>query len=357
LEGTPRERGRIHGERLRPKILSALEIWKKDLENTLGKNVEGYIRQFVEETGLVAAVKKWTPHLLEEVEGIAEGAEVDFNTIFAWNCPDEEWTYRPKDKWLYKPKPEDNRSCSSLGVSRQNEHPTYLAMNTDGPEVMNGAQVLLHIKDQDSSLESFVFTLAGVVALNGMNNQPIGSCCNTIINLNYSHNGLPVAFVHRGILEQPNLESAVKFMKEIKHASGQNYILGDKEKVVDLECSSKKVSEFVPYEGASRVYHTNHPLANDDEVPSNQKRPTPVTSIPRFELLESELKDTSRPIDLGILKSILRSHKVPTCRHEPQEPTKGMVTLGSQVMVLSDTPEYHTTNGPPCFTEYKVFKF
>lgn len=93
LEGTPRERGETHGETLKSMISEAIEAWKRDLEKSTGVNPDEYVVQFVDETDLLSAVKKWTPHLLEEGEGIGEGAKVDFKTIFAWQCADEEWWY------------------------------------------------------------------------------------------------------------------------------------------------------------------------------------------------------------------------------------------------------------------------
>jgi predicted choloylglycine hydrolase len=96
-------------------------------------------------------------------------------------------------------------------------------------------------------------------------NQPLGLCANTLLELAGSKDGLPVAFVVRGILKQPNLDKATDFIKKVKHASGQNYILGDAEKIVDLECSANKVSRYVPPEGDRRTCHANHALANDEK--------------------------------------------------------------------------------------------
>jgi predicted choloylglycine hydrolase len=348
IAGTPWERGKVHGKTLKSTILEVIDVWKDNLQKFTEINPNKYVDKFVEETGLITAAKKWSPHLLEEVKGIAEGAQVDFNTIFALQCADEEWWYRkPFEKFAIE-------RCSALGCFKQGDTPALLAQNLDSPNYEDGFQILLHIKHEGSCLESFVFTIAGVIGVNGMNNHPLGICCNTLLDLNHATDGLPVAFIVRAILEQTSLDKAIKFLHEIKHASGQNYIIGDSEKVVDFECSANKVRRFVPYEGASRVYHTNHTLINDDK--ESKMLPPTANTLNRFNFLESQLKDPSKIITVETIKAILSSHEGPICVHNTHQ-LKGACTLGSLIMSLSTSPELHLASGPPCSKEYKTFRF
>src|SRR5437899_1901651 len=119
----------------------------------------------------------------------------------------------------------------------------------------DGFQTMLHIKAEGRRPEQFVFTFAGFIAANGMNSRS---------QLRHCRDGLPVACVIRGTLERTTLNDAIKFLKQVKHASGQNYILGGGDRVGDFECSAGKVVRFTPTSDGSVVYHTNHPLANDD---------------------------------------------------------------------------------------------
>lgn len=84
LEGSPKERGRVHGETLKPMILEILERYKYLIRIILQKDSDPLIDYFLSSTNFLSAVKKWTPHLLEEIEGIAEGVGVDFKEIFAF---------------------------------------------------------------------------------------------------------------------------------------------------------------------------------------------------------------------------------------------------------------------------------
>ena len=65
-----------------------------------------------------------------------------------------------------------------------------IAQNLDMPGFYDGYQVILHIKHHDSDLESFVYTIAGVIGANGMNSHAIGICCNTLLQLDNCRDGL-----------------------------------------------------------------------------------------------------------------------------------------------------------------------
>ena len=54
------------------------------------------------------------------------------------------------------------------------------------------------------------------------------------------------------------------FLHRVKHASGQNYVVGGPAQVYSFECSANKVSRFQPPGRPGVVWHTNHPLASDD---------------------------------------------------------------------------------------------
>jgi len=367
LTGTPRERGRIHGEELRSKIKSITGEWKELLAKQHNIDPDKYLEEFVENTHFLPEIQKWTPGILEEVKGIAEGANIDYTTFYAYQLGDEEWWYgRNRRFGLVTP---GAKQCSALGVFGQEGLPTYMGQNMDIPMYTDGHQVILHVKQHDSDVESFIFTFSGYIATTGMNNKAVGVCCNTLLQLNQRTDGLPVAYIVRGILEQKSREDAVKFIHSIKHASGQNYTIGGPHEVAAYECSSHKVSRFIPYAGAQRVYHTNHPLVNDDRgiynkiletlPPERRVRRGPSNSEIRLEALEKRLKNPERKITLDIIKETLSSHddpRNPVCND--RKPGAGGLTAGCPVMELSsELPILHIAPGPPCSTPFTTLRF
>ena len=365
LTGTPRQRGQIHGETLRKEIHEVIKLWKDDLYKSHEMDPDKYLDEFIEKTNFSASIKKWTPEMLEEVKGLAEASGIDFKTMFAHQLLDEEWWYGRNRKYDI-PVPE-GKHCSSLGVYNQDGLPALVAQNMDLMGWTDGFGVLLYIKHQNSSLESFVFTYAGFIATCGMNNKSIGICCNTLLQLNHCPDGLPVAYIVRSVLEQSTYKDAERFINTIRHASGQNYIIGDLKKVASLECSANMVNRFIPYKGANRVFHTNHPLVNDDQsiykeflkrLPSEKKPKSLSNSEIRLKALEIRLKNPSKMITVETAKAALSSKDDPdnpVCKYKPKK-GKGNGQR-SLVMVLSEPPVLHLSPGPPCLTEFKTFKF
>jgi isopenicillin-N N-acyltransferase like protein len=370
LEGSARERGRIHGESLRTQIRELFEWHKDSLRDWFDVNVDEYLAELVEGSGLYRAVREYTPDLLEEVLGIAEGAAMDTRSALAWQLLDEGWWFpehlrqRPQGAGAaYR--------CSALGAMGQAGHPTLLAQNSDCFTRFDGEQTLLHIKPEGSSLETFVFTYPGVVGVYGLNSRGVGVCLNAMGSyMNYSPNGLGTFFVSRGILAHETLQSAVEFVRTVRHATGENYTIGGPDGVVAYECSANQVRRFVPASGATRAYHTNHPLVNDDvRLSASRIESLPVEkrigvdrdrldSETRFSALKNRLRETAEPVTIDTIKGILGSHDspdYPVCRHKPVGP--GVMTIACLIMALSENPELHISSGPACQTEFRTFKF
>ena len=302
-------------------------------------------------------MKKWTPDLVEEVKGLADGAGIDFDTMLVFQWIDEYWA---QGKNVVADR------CSGIGVGRRGSRPAMIAQNLDMPGFYDGYQVILHVKHHDSDLESFVYTIAGVIGANGMNSHAIGICCNTLLQLDNCRDGLPVACVVRGVLAQKTEDAAIKFLHEVKHASGQNYIIGGPERAYSFECSSHKVSRFIPEGAADLVWHTNHPLANDDYSPGyreyiqNRKNGSkgPTNSEIRLECVRHRALEHPSNLDVDAIKSILKS------QDNVQHPVSGPLldknssyTFGSMIMVLSERPELHVAPGPPHVVPYQVLRF
>ncbi len=78
LEGTPYQMGMIHGKALKPEITELIKRWKADLARTYKVPAEDFIKKFLKYTDFRPSIERWTPGLLDEVRGIADGAGVEF---------------------------------------------------------------------------------------------------------------------------------------------------------------------------------------------------------------------------------------------------------------------------------------
>jgi len=357
LAGSGYERGVQHGRQLSSEIAALVGLWKDDLRKEAKTDPDSLIRSFLGETNFMPSIKKWTPDLLDEVRGIADGAGQPFETIFAFQLVDELWVFMDKGAV---------DRCTSMGVARHGAHPAYVAQNMDLESFRDGFQLILHIAGTESIPEQFVFTSAGLIGVNGVNNRSIAITCNTLMQLSASSDGLPVAFIVRGLLVQTTGEDAVKFVNTVKHASGQNYIVGAGDRVYDFEASAGQVVEFRPVADGSIVYHTNHPLVNEDLKPWHLQRIQSQTaeqgsagnSETRLASIQKRLQRPASTIDDEVIKEALRSkdsERHPICR-TLKEGT-GTFTFGATIMTLSGTPSLQVTMGPPDVNPFVRLEF
>ena len=354
VNGAGYERGLQHGTQLKAEIGEIIAAWKANTEAVLGRDADLVLAEFFEYAEFTKAIKKWTPDLYDEIRGIADGSEQDFNQVFVLNLIDEFWV------WIDNT---TNHHCTGVGVPAADGRPTYIAQNMDLESFTDGFQVLMRIAGDGSAPEQLVLTYPGLIALNGINASGVGVCVNTLMQLTASSRGLPVAFVVRGLIRRTDEEEILDFIQRVDHASGQNYIIGIRDEVYDFEASANTVVRFDPGNENGSVYHTNHPLVNDDVKPwyapyspsvSPDLRPGPGNSEHRFMSAESRMT-SSETLDDKTIAGTLRSRDHPdhpVCRSN--EGGSSGFTFASVIMTLSDPPSLQVVAGPPDEGEYST---
>lgn len=357
FSGIGYELGLQHGKTLKKEIGEVIVAWKKNVSSQLGENADTVLKRFFQYAQFDAAIKKWTPDLYEEVRGIAEGADQNLNDVMVLNLLDEFWVY-VNDL--------NNHHCSALGVPARNGNPGYISQNMDLETYTDGFQVLMRLERTDERPEQLILTHPGLIALNGMNETGVGVCVNTIMQLKASSSGLPVAFVIRRIINSTAKGDVLSFVQTVNHASGQNYIIGVRGEVFDFEASANKVVRFNPKNKNGTVYHTNHPVVNDDIKPwfdaynpnlSDELKPVKSNSYLRFQAVEDRIS-SNLSIDEEMIKASLRSkdnEENPVCRSYRED--KFAFTFASIIMTCSNTPNIQILAGPPDESEYERVDF
>jgi hypothetical protein len=294
--------------------------------------------------------------MMDEVKGIADGSGQKFDDVFSFQLVDEFWVYLDRLANINKER------CSGIGIPITKNHPACIAQNMDLENFMNGYQVLLHIIGTNTEPEQYLLTCAGLVVTTGMNEKGIGVCANTLMELRASEDGLPVAFVIRGILSKQNRDDVLSFIRTVKHASGQNYIIGIQDNIYDFEASANQIIRFHPERAhGDIVYHTNHALVNHDVKPwySEYHRKVlageakSMNSELRFDALEKRLNKPAEEISADVIKSALRSkddEKNPVCRVYKEGGSA--FTFSSVLYTLTGRRSVRVTYGSPDKSEY-----
>lgn len=353
LSGSGYALGLQHGKLLKKEISELVVKMKKNMADNLHKDADKVIKEFFEYAQFTDDIKKYTPELYEEVKGIADGSGQTFNDIMVFNLLDEFWVYINAIS---------NHHCSGIGVPSIKGSTGYIAQNMDIESYTEGYQILIRLERTDKRPEQFILTHPGAIGFNGMNKAGIGACMNTLMQLKASQKGLPVAFIVRRILNSTDKNELLTFIQTVPHASGQNYIIGIKGEVYDFEASSNKVVRFDPKNANGTIYHTNHPIVNDDVKewaknfdPTLATKPTNSNSYIRLAAVQKRVM-TGPTVNDVLIKEILRSKddkENPVCR----APKNGSFTFASVIMTLTGTPYLQITAGPPDASEYKRVDF
>jgi len=255
-------RGYQHGKALKPQINNALKQFKDWLATTAKiEDPEKAIQEFASSTPYLAAVKKTLPNLYKEMEGIAKGAGVDLNQLFVYQSFDEFFVYLFKNGNL-KTRPDGH--CTTVAIKGENKRSNYVGHNNDIPPYHQGLVTVLHIKNPEAKVEILQGTFAGGIGQNGVNNHGVGVGINTIANLP-SGNGIPVSFNVRKILQQKNLDDAIRYLKSASFAQAMNYMIIDKNALASVETWENNAKVVDIFKGNYAI-HTNHTLLSDMPV-------------------------------------------------------------------------------------------
>jgi predicted choloylglycine hydrolase len=225
----------------------------------------------------------------------------------------------------------------------------------DIPPYYHGFQTVIKINDPDSDKVMMFLTIPGHLGITGMNNKSVSINCNTLMQLDYGKTGLPVTFIVRGVVGKSTQEEALKFLNEVNHASGQNYIIGGPEKVYSMECSANKVVEFRPFDNSNFTYHTNHPMSNIDYsskyreqlVTNNRTIEQGLYECQRIKSFEKRFTENTENIGIEEIKNVLRSRD-----NGSKDVVSNDHTYASVIYELSDQPKFIIAPGKPHEIDY-----
>lgn len=354
VAGSPRERGRSYGETLRGLIRARDAAWKDDIAKSCKIPAKRFLAAFLEDTSFLPAIRQHAPDLLEEVEAIAEGANLAFADVLAAQLMDEQWWYAEAFKRRHH--------CSSLGSLDRKTGTALIAQTMDLPGWMDGFQTALVIAGPRDAGTTTVLTVAGMIGLCGMVRRKdggmLGLCVNTLAQLASNPCGLPVAFVSRMVLAASDFAAARSFLERVPHASGQNYILSDGRDLIDLECSAGGALAMA--NGARSdglVWHANHPIASSDRrrTPAGRKvMATGASSCHRMAALDAMLASHDKPLDAHTVKALLADRsdrRFPISR--PRKNGTDSFTFAGVVWDLGAEPRAEIAPGPPCSATFE----
>jgi hypothetical protein len=258
VKGSAYERGYQQGKALRKVIRPAVNRYKYDLVSELLKTLgtdyqwQDYKTFFYDNTGLYQTALQQAPELVEEIRGIAEGAGLDFQDVFAYNLNFDEtfWVLEKMtgiDPILAMEKAEQGSAihghCSHGSVWGDGK--ATVAYTLDWVRHFEGTQALIkHVKEDGTVM--LMTTYAGTLIGHGINATQ-GYTFTPHSKFQLEHNvdtGLAQIFIYRKLIEAGSVAQAIDYLKTVKPAAGLAYGLTDNSGTRVFEVSANKVVEF-----------------------------------------------------------------------------------------------------------------
>lgn len=356
LSGLPRDRGRQYGAEAKNRIWASIDGYKavfKRYANLDWDEATAMARRYEAPTNALS------PSLIEEIRGIAEGADVAYDDVLAINCRTEiMFAGLARMTKAGETPPVPPTECTAFAVlpERTTSGSVIIGQNWDWLGFAMETMVILEV-EQDGAPNFVTVVEAGLLAKFGMNDRGVGLVTNALVSeADIGAVGVPYHMLLRRMLDCRNMAEATGVLSKATRASSANYVLASDEGIaINAECSPGKaegISALTPHEGY--IVHTNHFVSPTFRL-ADVMLATHADSLFR---LQSIQRDLQAPLKVSIesIQEGLRSHTDfpnSVCTHLPDggDAMLDSVTVASGVMDLNARRMW-VAHGQPCTNLY-----
>ena len=354
VQGKPFDRGQQHGSQAREQV-------RKDVDSyfDLWQQLWGAKRSEVlqECKGFITAIGEYDADILEELEGIAKGADLSLEEIIALNTR-YELTRIALIRSQSPTSQVESGGCTSMAALPQvtKDGHTITGQNWDYRARFYATDIILEVK-QETKPNLVTHTEVGTICHDGMNSTGVGVCFNALSsNLDRFEPRTPFLVMLRGILNSDSFDQALAAVLGTRATVSGNILIAHRDgEAIDLEVIPEDVDCLYPNSGI--ITHSNHFLGftNRSDLKDNAKSSSPSTLFRAnraWQLLELDRGH----IDIGSFQRVFKdhfSHPNSICRHadvrraEPEQ----IATLASVIMDMTEQT-FYIAKGPPCQNEY-----
>jgi isopenicillin-N N-acyltransferase-like protein len=350
-EGAPRDVGYAHGRAFGDRIAGSIAVYRTKFEK-IGLPWDEALKISVRNIDFLRGLD---PALVDEMEGIAEGAEADRREIFLINI-------RTGLTRMVEEGADEDHECTTaaiLGEATADGH-TLMAQNWDQNAACQPNTVVIeqHIPGEPALL--FV-TEAGILFRHGMNDAGVGLVGNALRTNREKRadRGTTSGIARRRALRCKTFEDAVRVLCDTPRShSGNHIIAGDGQGAVDIEAVPGETFPVYPEGGI--VAHSNHFLNAEAQAKLDDRgRLSHPDTLFRDCRLRDALTAKRGSITVADVRAALADHHgypVSVCRHaDPAAETRGF-TLVSSVIDLTARRMW-TAPGPACTGIYTEYRF
>lgn len=247
----------MYGNKARERIVLGVAHYTKQLsENAFGSGELGAIVKQI-----LPQIEAFDMQLMDEMRGIASGAEIPFEQIVLLNARTEILQFAALRASMAKIDKEPD-GCTGVVVlpAATRDRRLIHAQNWDWKYECAETVVVLRVRREDGP-DVLTFTEAGGLARCGMNAVGIAISGNYLeCDRDYADLGVPLALIRRKALEQEHLALAIQAIYCTKKSASNNMIVSHAQGLaLDFECAPNETFTLHAKDGL--LVHANHWLS------------------------------------------------------------------------------------------------
>jgi isopenicillin-N N-acyltransferase-like protein len=350
VEGSALQRGEQYGEQARELIARSIEIYGEAFEHYAGWDWE----QVREHAGRFREpILAFDREYVDELEGIARGAGLEFADVLAINVRTEVmFAAMARDASRVSRMPPE---CSSIAVAptRTRDGRLLTAQNWDW--LVGAAETLVLLEVSQPQRPDYVTLVeAGLLAKVGMNSAGVALTTNALVcDRDTGSPGVPYHVLLRAILDSETASDALATLSRAPRASSANYIVAQDSIVLDFEAAPGDLGQiFVGYPDDDVLLHTNHFINPGAAVSDVGFRVMPDSPF-RLARLRQLLADRSA-LHPESLQTILSDHDTfplgVCCHPDPRVQYGPAYRTVASIVIEPATSTMWVSDGNPCET-------
>jgi isopenicillin-N N-acyltransferase like protein len=360
VSGGARERGRAYGEQARGRISTSIHAYEEVFRAYAGWSWQEVRREAVR---YEASIAGFDERYVDEMRGIAEGADVDLEDILSINV---------RTEVMFAAKARAAEAAGGhAGGPRQGECTAFAvvpeASATGHTLIGQNWDWLLHCFDTVVVLEAeqdegpnFVSVVeAGLLAKTGMNSSGLGVATNALVTEDdRGEPGIPYHVLLRAFMDCETISDALSAAQRAPRSSSANYLLAHRDGMaVDIEAAPGDFSRmFLLFPDDGVLAHTNH-----FRSPAFDRKDVSLWVMPdspfRLERLRAAVKRASPDLTFDTFREVLADHaNFPSgvCCHpdDRMDLFDQGSTVASVLMDLEDARMW-VADGRPCTAPFR----
>jgi isopenicillin-N N-acyltransferase-like protein len=344
VSGTHREMGRQIGEACRPQIEHSVQNARILLESAYEQLELTWEGAIIQSRKYMPFAQERFPQYVDELVGIAEGANVTPDDIFVVNAMEAV----TRDALHLT-------SCTSMAVSEQRTADGHIlaAHNEDWvPEDENDVYIV-HAKPKNEP-PFLAMTYGGLQANVGFNAYGIAQLIDTVTPSD-SRIGIPRVVLSRAVLAAKIPSEAIQKCIIPQRAAGYNHLLvHESGEIYSVEVSARHFDVLYAHDGY--MVHTNHYLSAQMQEIEEEPEHLIASRVQYFRASRL-LRQTERHT-IKTLQKIQKDHvdfPNSVCNHATEgDPLDREKTINAMVIDLT-AREMHFAWGNPCRNSYHTF--